>query len=103
LVLDNTDGPSSLAVSMSMVVELFEGRIDTAAANGVHRGSRSMLVATMLHFLELRSELELLGSGRNVDLIEDEVVALWTRVCLASDSQPSCVPSSVSPPDGTGE
>jgi hypothetical protein len=71
LVLDNTDGPSSLAVSMSMVVELFEGRINTAAANGVHRGSRSMLVATMLHFLELRSELELLGFGRNVDLTED--------------------------------
>jgi hypothetical protein len=35
LVLDNTDGSSSIVVSLSMVVELLEGRINTAAANGV--------------------------------------------------------------------
>jgi hypothetical protein len=70
-VLDNTDGSSSLTVSMSLVVELLEGQIETTAANGVHWGSRSMLVAAVLHFLELRSELEQLGSARNVDLTED--------------------------------
>jgi hypothetical protein len=35
LVLDNADGSSSLAASTSMVVELLEGRIDAATANGV--------------------------------------------------------------------
>jgi hypothetical protein len=29
-----------------------------------------------LHFLELKTELGLLGSGRNVDLTEDEADAL---------------------------
>jgi hypothetical protein len=73
------------------------------AVDGVYYGVPFCVRCHRVTFLELKSELELLGSGRNVDLIEDEVVALWTRVCLASDSQPSCVPSSVSPPDGTGE
>jgi hypothetical protein len=31
-----------------------------------------MFVATMLHFPELKSELELLGSGRNADLTKNE-------------------------------
>jgi hypothetical protein len=35
LVLGNIDGPSTLAVSLSMVVESFEDRINTMAANGV--------------------------------------------------------------------
>jgi hypothetical protein len=39
LVLGNADGPSSLAASLSMVAELLKGRIDTAAANGVHWGT----------------------------------------------------------------
>jgi hypothetical protein len=60
-----------MTVSMSLVVELLEGQIETTAANGVHWGSRSMLVAAVLHFLELRSELEQLGSAHNVDLTED--------------------------------
>jgi hypothetical protein len=34
LVLDNVDGPSSLAVAMSTAVELLEGQIDTTGANG---------------------------------------------------------------------
>jgi hypothetical protein len=34
-VLDNTDGPSSLAAYMLKVVELLEGWIDAAAANRV--------------------------------------------------------------------
>jgi hypothetical protein len=36
LVLGNDDGPSSLVASLSMVAELLEGRIDTAATNGVY-------------------------------------------------------------------
>jgi hypothetical protein len=71
LVLGNVDGPSSLATSLSLVVESFESWVDIAAANGVCWGTRSTLVATLSHFLELKSELELLGSGCNVDLTDD--------------------------------
>jgi hypothetical protein len=35
LVLGDVDGPSSLVVSLSMVVDLFESQIDTATINGV--------------------------------------------------------------------
>jgi hypothetical protein len=47
----------------------------------------------------------LLGSERNVDLSEDGVDALQTRVCAASGSLVSNVASSVAhgPPDGSGE
>jgi hypothetical protein len=86
LVLDNIDGLSSLAASLSMVVELLDGQIDTTTTNGVCWGTRSTLVAAMSHFLELKSELQLLGSGCNVDLTEDQADALWTRVRMASDS-----------------
>jgi hypothetical protein len=57
------------------------------------------------HFLELESELELLGSRRNVDLIGDEADAIWTRVGVAPDSLVSYVPSLVarSSPGGVGE
>jgi hypothetical protein len=67
LVLDNIDGPSSLAVSLSMVAELLEGQIDATTANGVCWGTRSALVTALSHILELKSELKLLGSGRNAD------------------------------------
>jgi hypothetical protein len=77
-VLDNVDGSSSLAASLSMVVELLEGRIHIATANRVCCRTRSMLVAILSHFPELKSELELLGSGRNADLTEDQVDAFWT-------------------------
>jgi hypothetical protein len=50
MVLDNANGPSSLAASMSMAVELLKGRMDATAANGVRWGSHSALVATVLHF-----------------------------------------------------
>jgi ABC-type amino acid transport substrate-binding protein len=53
-----------------MVVELLEGRIDAAAAN------RSVLVASLSHFPELKYEMELLGSGRNADLTKDQADAL---------------------------
>jgi hypothetical protein len=34
------------------------------------------LVAALLHFLKLKTKQELLGSGHNADLIEDQVDAL---------------------------
>jgi hypothetical protein len=104
LVLESADGPSSLAASLSTVAELFKGWIDAATTDGVHWGSHSTLVAVVLHFPELETELEVLGSGCSVDLIEDEVDALWTRVRTASDSLGSHVPSFVArnPPDGVG-
>jgi hypothetical protein len=39
LVLDSIDGPSSLVVSLSMVAELLEGRIDATATNRVCWGT----------------------------------------------------------------
>jgi hypothetical protein len=86
-------------------VELLKGRIDAVAANEVHWGSHSALVATVSHFLELRMELEVLGSERSADMIEDDADALWTRVRVPSDSLVSHVPSSVAynPPDRMSE
>jgi hypothetical protein len=105
LVLDNIDGPSSLLAYLSMVVKLLEGQIDVVAANGVCWGTRSALVTTLSHFLELKSELELLGPRRNVDLIEDQTDALWPLVDAASDSLASLVPSSIARdhPDEVGD
>jgi hypothetical protein len=105
LVLGNTDGPSSLAAPLSMAMKLLQGRIDTVAANGVCWGTRSALLAALSHFLELKSELELPGSGRNVDLIDDQVNAPWPLVSAASYSLASLVPSSIAhdPPDDVGE
>jgi hypothetical protein len=53
----------------------------------------------------MKSELELLGSGCNTDMTEDELDALWTWVCTASDLLAPIVPSLVAcgPPDGAGE
>jgi hypothetical protein len=65
LVLDGIDMPSSLAASLFMLVELIKGWVDTTTANGVRWGPRSMLVAALSYFLELKTELGLLGSGRN--------------------------------------
>jgi hypothetical protein len=63
------------------------------------------LVAGFSHFLELKSELELLGSERNADLIEDQANALWPLVDVASNSLASLIPSLVAhnPPNGAGE
>jgi hypothetical protein len=71
LVLDGIDGPSSLATSLSSVAELLEGRIDAAAATGVHCGIQLALFAALSHFSELGTKLVLLGSGCNTDLMED--------------------------------
>jgi hypothetical protein len=92
LVLGNVNGPSSLAASLSMVAELLESRVNTAATNGVHWGTQSALVAALLHFPELKSELELLGFGQNADLTDDQADALWPLVRAASDSLASLVP-----------
>jgi hypothetical protein len=56
---------------MSMAAELLKDRINIAAANGVRWGSHSALVVMVSHF----PELEVLGSGRNVDLTEDKADA----------------------------
>jgi hypothetical protein len=74
-VLGSADGPSSLAASTSVVAGLLEGQIDATTANGVRWGSHSTLVAAMSHFLVLKAELEVLGSGCSANLIEDEVDA----------------------------
>jgi hypothetical protein len=104
-MVGSADEPSSLAASMSTVTELLEGQIDVVASNGVYWGSHSALVAAVLHFPELKTELEVLGSERSLNLIEDEADALWIRVHAASDSLASHVPSSVAcnPLDDMGE
>jgi hypothetical protein len=58
LVLGNADGLSLLAASLSLVFALS-------------------------NFPELKSKLELLGSKQNVDLTNDQVVALWSLVSAA--------------------
>jgi hypothetical protein len=74
-------------------------------ANRVCWGTQSVLVAAVSHFLELEAELELLGSGRNVDLKEDQVDALWTQTRQASESLVAFIPPSVAhgSPDDMGE
>jgi hypothetical protein len=104
-VQDRADGLSSLLASLSSTAELLEGYVDTEAANGVHWGTRSTLVACLSHFPKLVTEVELLGSKRNADLLEDHVDALLIQACLASDSLSSHVLPSVvhSSPDSVGE
>jgi hypothetical protein len=86
---------SSLAAFMFTATELLKGWIDITAANSVCWGSHSVLVAIVSHFLELKTELEVLGSSRSADLIKNETDALWIQVRVASDSLASHVPSSV--------
>jgi hypothetical protein len=64
-----------------------------------------VLVATLLHFPELEAELELLGFGCNMALMEDQVDTLWILARLTSDLLASYVLPSVAhgPPDGAGE
>jgi hypothetical protein len=58
-------------------------------------GTRSALATALLHFSELGTELELLGSGRNMNLTKDQVDAFWTQPCYASESLASFIPPSV--------
>jgi hypothetical protein len=64
-----------------------------------------MLVATLSQFLELKSDLELLRSGCNAVMTEDQADALWTWVCLASDSLVSHISPLITcnPPNDAGE
>jgi hypothetical protein len=105
LVLDNANGPSSLAASLSTVAGLLEGWVDAAATNEVRWGTRSALVMVLSHFPELEDELELLGSGPDAVLMKDRVDALWILARLALDLLASYILHSVthSPPDGLGE
>jgi hypothetical protein len=105
LVLERPDGTSSSAASLTSAVELIEDHLDVAVANGVCYGTRSALAVTLTHFLKLVTKLELLWSGRNADLMEDQVDALCTQVCQASDSLASFIPSSIAHGllDGAGE
>jgi hypothetical protein len=104
-VLGGNDGLSSLAASVSTAAEVLDGRIDATTANMVRWGTHSALVATVSHFLELKTEVEVFGSGCNADLSEDEVDAFWTWVRATVDLLVSYVPSSVAhnPPGGAGE
>jgi hypothetical protein len=94
-----------MAVPLSMAVELLEGWVDAMAANRVCCGTLSALVAALSYLPELEPVLELLRSGCNMDLTEDQVDALWARVCATSDPLASHVPPSVThnPFDGAGE
>jgi ribosomal protein S12 methylthiotransferase accessory factor YcaO len=105
LVLCRGDGLSSLAASMSAVVKRVEGQINAAATNQFHWRSHFVLVDAVSHFPMLKAKLELHGSRRSADLIEDEANVVWSRVRAASDSLTSHVPSSAAcnPPDGTVE
>jgi hypothetical protein len=76
LVLGSINGPSALVMSMFTAVELLESQIKAGAANRVCWGACSILVAVVLHFPELDADLEVLGSRRNVGLMEDEADAL---------------------------
>jgi hypothetical protein len=69
------------------------------------RGILSALVATLSHFLELKSGLEHLRSERNANLTNDQADALWPLVSAASDWLSSLVPSSIArdPPNDTRE
>jgi hypothetical protein len=86
LVLGDVSKLSLTVLSMAVVTEQLDDRIDAAAANRVCWGSHSTLVAAVLHFPDLGTDLEVLGTERNMGLKEDEVNALWSRVHAAADS-----------------
>jgi hypothetical protein len=104
MVLDGASGPSSLAASLSSVVELLEGCIDAATTNGVPWGTQSAFVAALWHFQEWGPEQELLGSGCNMELSENQVDAFSTQARLTSDSLASYILPLVArdSPDGVG-
>jgi hypothetical protein len=78
-VLGGPTGTSSLVTSLSLAVKLIEGHINAMATNGVHWGTQSALTTALSHFLELETELELLGSECNTDLTKGLVDALLTQ------------------------
>jgi hypothetical protein len=88
----DVSGSSSLAMSMSRVVNQLKRWIHAVTANGVHWGSHSALVAIVSHFSELDADLVVLESGHNAGLTEGEVENLWSRVRAATDLLVSLVP-----------
>jgi hypothetical protein len=78
-----------------MVVEEVENWINIATANGVRRGTKSALVAILLHFPKMELELELLKFRRDADLSDDQADSLWPLVSVASDSLASLTPSTL--------
>jgi hypothetical protein len=104
-VLKGYDEMPSLAASLSLAADLIKGHIDDTAANGVRWGDRLALIAALSHFPELETKLELLGSGRNANLTEGQLDALWIQMHRASESLALSIPPSVArdSPDDTGE
>jgi hypothetical protein len=95
LILGDASGSSSLAMSLVMVAEEVEKRVNVATTNGVWWGTQSTLVAALSHFPKLEPELELLGSEQDADLSDGQTDALWPLVSVASNSLASLVPSSL--------
>jgi hypothetical protein len=62
--------------------------------NGVRWGTRYALVTALSQFSELKSELESHKTGWDADLSDDQAVALWPLVSMASYSLALLVPSS---------
>jgi hypothetical protein len=54
-VLKGSNEMSSLAKSLSSVMDLIEGCINAAATNEVHWGARLVLTAALSQFLELEA------------------------------------------------
>jgi hypothetical protein len=75
-MLGGPTGTPSLEASLSLVAELIEGYVNTMASNVIHYRTWSTLTAALSHFPNLETELELLGSGRNADLMESQLDAL---------------------------
>jgi prophage DNA circulation protein len=91
MVLGGPTGMSSLVASLSSAAELIKGCINIVAANLVHWGTGSVLASTLSHFLQLETELELLGRRHKADLMKDQVDALWTKTHRALESLVSCI------------
>jgi hypothetical protein len=72
-VLQRFSEAPSLAAVLFLIVDLIEGSVDAATANGVHWGARLVLTTILSHIAELELELELLGSRCNANLMKDEM------------------------------
>jgi hypothetical protein len=81
-VLGDSSRSSSLVASLAKMAGEDKNQINTAAANGVEWGTRSMLVAVLSHFLELEPKLELLMSSRDTDTTNDQANVLWSLVSV---------------------
>jgi hypothetical protein len=94
LVLERADWMFSLGASLSSMAELLEGRIDAVVTNRVHWGTGLALAATLSHFPNLGTKLEVLGFEYNVDLMGDLIDALRIEVQQVSDLLATYIPPS---------